>query len=410
MKRTRTIVRVGKNHKWYDECLSLTTLTKQLYNVGLYELRQALLKRDTWLTDKELYDLMKTNENWKGLPRKVSNQVWKQVKTSWHCWLKALRVYKKNPDLFLSRPKMPSYNKSKNIVVYEKGALNIRGIPEQHRRLSKTSIIFLVGELDVVEAKIIPKANYFIISVSHNIQEQVDENLDLTRVAGLDLGLNNLIAIATNQAGVPHKLVNGRYLKSVNQRWNKKKAYLQSLLPEHQRVSKQLQRITQKRNDRVNTYLHQVSRATVEWLRLNRIGTVVIGKSVQWKQNINIGKRNNQSFVQIPHAKLIDLITYKFEAIGGRVILTEESYTSKASALDLDVLPVYGKHKGKACFSGRRINRGLYRTGLRTLVNADINGALNIIRKVFRKALADLIADKQFIHHCASPDFLVIAQ
>lgn len=407
MRRARTIVRVGKNHPWFETCEALSKATKQLYNVGLYELRQALIHDDIWLSDTDLYDKMKSNENWVLLPRKVSNQVWKQVKTSWRCWPKALKVYKRNPESFLSRPKMPRYNKSHNIVVYEKGALGIRGLPEGSIRLSKTDIVLDVSGFNIVEVRIIPKAGHYVISAVYNKEEVKDENLKPEKIAGLDLGLNNLIAIATNQADTPHKLVNGRYLKSVNHRWNKRKASLQSQLPEGQRWSKQMGMITQKRNNIVDTHLHQVSRAVVDWLVDYQIGTVVIGKSTQWKQKICIGKKNNQNFVQIPHARLIDLITYKFEEVGGTVVLTEESYTSKASALDQDDIPTYGEIKSKPLFSGKRVGRGLYRTAQGLLVNADINGALNIIRKVSRKAFADLVADEQFIHHCASPSFLV---
>jgi len=145
----------------------------------------------------------------------------------------------------------------------------------------------------------------------------------------------------------------------------------------------------------------------VNWLVKHNIGTLIIGKNDGWKTSINIGKRNNQNFVQLPHTKLINLIKYKFEQENGLVVVYEESYTSKASALDLDVLPKYRKNsQQKPLFSGKRIKRGLYKTLKGLLINADINGALNIIRKVAKNSLDDLVLDKQFVHNCVTPKFL----
>lgn len=400
------VFRVKRNNQHWKECDDLSTVSKQLYNVGLYALRQALIHENKWLSPKELYQCMKSNENWTLLPRKVSNQVWKQVKTNWNSWLKALKAFRKNPSKFLGRPKMPKYKSDRNIVIYEKGALGKRGLKDGFRRLSKTGIIFDTMGLDIVEAKIIPKSDCYVISIIYKKEVEKDESLGAERIASFDLGLNNLVAIATNQVAVPHKLVNGRYLKSLNHHWNKQKARLQSNLPRGKHWSKRLERLTQKRNNRIDTHLHRMSRNIIDWLISNKIGTIIIGKSSHWKNKIKLGKKNNQHFVQIPHARLIEMLQYKFEEIGGLVILTEESYTSKASALDLDRLPVYGKETVTRCFSGSRVKRGLYKSKNGHLINADINGALNIMRKVSKKSIDDLVSDKQFIHYCASPTFL----
>lgn len=274
MKRSITILHIKKKNLLWDQCDNLSKVSKQLYNVGLYILRQGLVKEERWISSKELYDTMKLNENWVLLPRKVSNQVWRQVNSSWSSWLKALKAFAKSPKGFLGRPKMPKYQSDRNIVAYEKGALGVRGLKKGFLRLSQTDIIFDSMGLDVVEVKILPKGDYYTISMIYNKKEVKNEKLKKEKIASFDLGLNNLVAIATNQVAIPHKLVNGRYLKSVNQHWNKRKAKLQSLLPDKTYTSFQIRQITKKRNNRVDTFLHQASRAIVNWLLENEIGTI----------------------------------------------------------------------------------------------------------------------------------------
>ncbi|MCK5522285.1 MAG: transposase [Thiomargarita sp.] len=407
MNKTITLQSVKPNHPIYRECEDLCVISKQLYNVGLYELRQTLFNKSEFLNYKVLYQEMKKNENWTALPRKISNQVWKQVTGSWSHWLKALKEYKNNHGKFTGRPRLPKYNKSMNIVTYEQGALGTKGLPENQIRLSKTHIILDISLIEgqVKEVKIIPKNGHFLIKVTYT-EEMRNNDLDYSKIAGIDLGLNNLMTVATNQADIQPRMVNGRPLKSINRRWNQQKAKLQSKLKKGVFNSHQIRILTEKRNNQVDTYLHVASRTVVDWLVENNIGTLIIGKNSQWKSGINIGKRNNQNFVQIPHARLIELVKYKFEQENGIVVVNEESYTSKASALDLDEIPTFSKRRNKKSdFSGKRVKRGLYKTLQGLLINADMNGALNIIRKVARNSYDDLVSDKQFIHHCATPKF-----
>jgi IS605 OrfB family transposase len=331
------------------------------------------------------------------------------VTGSWSHWLKALKEYEKTPGKFTGRPRLPGYNKSMNIVTYEQGALGTRSLPENRIRLSKTNIILDTSLIEgqVTEVKIIPKNGQFLIKATYT-EEMKNHELDYSKIAGIDLGLNNLVTVATNQADIQPRMVNGRPLKSINRRWNKQKAKLQSKLKKGVFNSHQIRRLTEKRNNQADTYLHVASRTVVDWLVANNIGTLIIGKNSQWKSGINIGKRNNQNFVQIPHARLIELVKYKFEQENGIVVVNEESYTSKASALDLDEIPTFSKRKNqKTEFSGKRVKRGLYKTLQGLLINADLNGALNIIRKVAKNSLDDLVSDKQFIHHCATPKFFL---
>nr|WP_293096015.1 transposase [Okeania sp. SIO2F4] len=213
--------------------------------------------------------------------------------------------------------------------------------------------------------------------------------IDNNRVAAIDLGLSNLATISSNVKGFQPFIVNGKPLKSINQFYNKKKGELQSKLQkqaEERCHSNKINKLTIKRNLKVETYLHQASRIIINTLRENQIGTLVIGNNQKWKQEINLGKRNNQNFVQIPYHKFIEQLTYKAELVGIKVIINEESYTSKASFLDLDNIPNYQKgvkHK----FSGQRIKRGLYKSKNGLLINADLNGSYNIRSNCSSKCL-----------------------
>lgn len=194
------------------------------------------------------------------------------------------------------------------------------------------------------------------------------------RYASIDLGLNNLATVSSNVT--KPFIINGRPLKSINQYWNKQKAKLQSLLKGNKKSSKQIQLITKKRNNRINTYLHKSSREIVNFLVSNKINTLVIGYNKEWKQNISIGKVNNQSFVGIPFYTFIQQLEYKCKLEGINVILTEESYTSKCSFIDNETL------EKKDTYLGKRIKRGLFKTKEGKLINADLNGSLNILKKV----------------------------
>jgi putative transposase len=198
----------------------------------------------------------------------------------------------------------------------------------------------------------------------------VDPNL----VAGIDVGLNNLAAITSNKPGFAPVLVNGRPAKYINQGYNKRRAQLQAKLGQPGRT-KRMERLTTKRTRQINHYLHTHSRRIIDVLVAEGIGTLVIGKNDGWKQEISIGKRNNQNFVQVPHARFIQMLTYKAELVGIQVILTNESHTSKCSFLDDEPICHHEQYAGK------RIKRGLFRAASGQLINADVNGAYNILRK-----------------------------
>ncbi|NER08677.1 MAG: IS200/IS605 family element transposase accessory protein TnpB, partial [Okeania sp. SIO3C4] len=245
--------------------------------------------------------------------------------------------------------------------------------------LSMSEIKIPTSQTEIIEARIIPKSSCYIIEIAYEKSEETTEN---KQVAGVDLGVNNLMAVTTNQTGIGPLLINGRPLKAINTFYNKKRSLIQSKLKtkNNQNSSNRLNALAHKRNCRVENYLHTASKRAIDWCEMHQIGTLIIGHNEKWKQSINLGKKNNQQFVNIPHYRLIEMLKYKAQLKGIKVIITEESYTSQSSSLELDELPTYGEEK--PIFKGKRIVRGLYKTGDNKLLNADVNGALNIIRKV----------------------------
>jgi len=210
--------------------------------------------------------------------------------------------------------------------------------------------------------------------------------LYVIRQTYIHVGVTNLAAIASNREGFVPRLVNGRELKALNQWYNKRMKELRNKLPKNDRnpMTRQMEQITNKRNRQVDYYLHTVSRRIIGFLVKEKIGTVIIGKNPLWKQEINTGQHNNQNFVSIPHARIIEMIQYRATLVGITVEVNEESYTSKASFLDLDEIPVYDPDdKGEHIFSGKRIGRRnrLYRAKDGRKICADVNGAYNILRK-----------------------------
>jgi putative transposase len=234
----------------------------------------------------------------------------------------------------------------------------------------------------IAQVRIVPRSDGYMVEVVYE-QEERQAEVDPDRVAAMDLGVNVLAAVTSNKPGFVPRLVSGKPLKSLNQYYNKQRARQQQRLSHENRfTSRQLDQRTTKRNRRVDAYLHTASRRIIEVLVNEGIGTLVIGKNPLWKQEANMGRKNNQQFVQIPHARFIEQLTYKAKLVGIKVIIQEESYTSKASFLDLDPIPTYAANRPeKPVFSGKRIARSWYRASDGQVIHADINGSYNILRK-----------------------------
>ncbi|MFB2972319.1 RNA-guided endonuclease InsQ/TnpB family protein [Aerosakkonema sp. BLCC-F183] len=372
---------IKHTHQHWQEIDKLSFLSKNLYNAANYICRQYFFATGKKYKLAELYHLVKNSVDYRALPTKVSKQIVKRLVSTWTGYFEAHKEWNKCPSKFLGEPRIPGYKhktKGRNAVIYYHESISKAELKQGICHLSMSDIKIPTKVDNVVEVRLVPRPTCYIVEIVYEQQEE--QQIDSNYIAAIDLGLTNLVALTSNKGGFRPLLINGRPLKSVNQFYNKTKSKLQSQLGDRRKSSQRIQSLTAYRNNYVDNYLHNTSRQIVNTIKAHGIGTLVIGKNDNWKQNINIGKQNNQSFTHIPHAKFIDQLTYKCQLAGIKVIVTEESYTSKTSALDLESPCQHETYLGK------RVKRGLFQSHSGIKINADINGSLQIARKVFPNA------------------------
>jgi IS605 OrfB family transposase len=368
--------------------------SKNLYNAANYVIRQSFVYGWGYINYNEMNRLMKSHQAYKVLPAKVSQQILMVLDKNWKSFFEAVKAYKVDDSKFTGRPKLPKYKdkvKGRNILVYTIQAISSKQLKKGVIKLSGTeiSIKTQIKPDRICQVRLVPKCDSYVIEVIYNEPESTLEQIQKEAVASIDLGLNNLVALTSNQSGFTPLLINGRPLKSINQFYNKRKARLQTQLKGSRKSSPRIQRLTRCRNQKIDNYLHHTSRLILDILIAKQIGALVIGKNAQWKTEIDLGKQTNQNFVSIPHARLIEMLEYKARLVGIKVIVQEESYTSRANFFGLDPIPVYGKTDKDAVFTGKRIKRGLYKTSVGRLINSDINGSYNILRKAIPNAFSN---------------------
>lgn len=373
------IHQIRPNHKLYSICDELCFKSKNLYNAALFEFRQSFFDKDldtlTWQNINRIFN--QSNQfDYRELPSKVSNTVLKKLGNNISSFWSLIKKsdYKQKVRL----PKYLHKTDGRFIVEFNKQTFS-------NKRDDNNNLIICKSSLDLriptkvekpQQVRIIPKVGCYVIEVVYEIKEnRLKQN---QRVAAIDLGLNNLAAVVTNDGDNPI-LISGRKIKSINQYYNKMTSKKQALLPYNVFTSKSLDRLWLKRNNKISYEIHKITKFLANYFDERDVSIVVIGNNSGWKNGINIGKRNNQNFVNIPYTKFINQLTYKCKSLGITVIVREESYTSKASFLDYDEIPNY-KEGAKHKFSGKRIKRGLYRSTTRK-INADVNGAYNTMVK-----------------------------
>jgi putative transposase len=278
-------------------------------------------------------------------------------------------------------PKYLDKTKGRFTLVYTIQAISRPALAQQVIKPSGLDIHVQTKQTRIAQVRIVPRSGCYVVEVVY-ARDVVPAAVDPTLVAGMDIGLNNLAAIASNKPGFVPVLVNGRPLKHINQFYNKRKAHLQGKIGTTGTTAL-MERITIRRNRQMTHYMHTQSHRIIELLVEEGIGTLVIGKNDGWKQQIAIGRRNNQNFVQVPHTRFIQLLTYKAELVGITVVVTNESHTSKCSFLDNE--PVGHRER----YVGKRVARGLFRAADGRNINADVNGAYNIIRKAIPNAFGN---------------------
>ena len=348
-----------------------------LYNYVLYQVRQGIFSGN-YLKEYEFSTkLGRENQvDFRNLPCNVSQQVVKQVFQNIKSWIKLKKDYDNNPSKYKSRPKLPGYKRGKkqNMLVFTTSALRVKNGYIHFIKSIVDPIKTNIGDNKLCQVRIVPQATCYVVEVIYEKKEQ-NFNLNKDNVLSIDLGLNNLCSCINNVGIIPF-IINGKIIKSFNQWYNKKRAKLMGYIGD-KGTSRKLRLLNNKRNFWIEDKIHKISRYIINFCKVNNIGSIIIGLNKGWKQDINLGKRINQKFVEIPFSKLIDKITYKGKLIGIDVQTTEESYTSKIDHLALEPL------KKQEVYSGKRKKRGLFQSSVGKLLNADINGAIGIGRKVF---------------------------
>lgn len=378
----------------YAMLAEMCRYSNNLYNIALYNIRQYYFSKKKFLTYESNYHECKANENYGLLQAGVAQQTLKVADRSFKSFFNLVKKAKSGEYRFQDI-KIPHYREKGGmfVLVLSTNAINIkdgflqipmsRAFSKAHAgKLIKIAFPERLADKKIKEVRIIQifKGQYFKIQY---VYEQAEQNLNLSQdnALAIDIGLENFATCITT-IGTSF-IMDGRKLKSINQYWNKRKARLQSIADKQKNKStKLIQCITTKRNNRAKDYVRKTSRYIVNYCIDNNIGTIICGYNSDFKRSINLGKMTNQQFTQISFGSLREQLSSLCEQYGMRYIEQEESYTSKASFLDLDEIPVYNPEQpytGK--FSGKRIHRGLYRYSDGRIANADLNGAVNIMNK-----------------------------
>ena len=385
----------------FDLIKELCHLSKNLYNASLYDVRQYYFETKSYRTWQSQRPIFTKNHNpeYYALQSHLAGEVLMQVGRQFISFFNNKSGKKK---------RIPKYKDKNgfNVVTFPKITISKQIEFDEDKQLYTYILCKKSYNLKIQSTKSNVKMVKFVYDEVNDLikcfkiyeAEQPKFKKDNSRYFSIDPGLNNIVSIYNN-IGIRPLLYNGRPIKSINQYYNKTKAKLRSELSDNTKTSKRLKHLSLKRNNKIDYEMHKISTHIINEAVKNNISKIFIGNNIGWKNEIKMGRRNNQNFVNIPHTKLFNQLLYKGLMNEIEVIFTEESYTSKASFFDKDYLPKYGEsgepdnHK----FSGRRIKRGLYRDSKGNIWNADLNGAANIMRKVSDKAYKNIRKTKELM-------------
>ena len=386
---------IKKSHSYYNMFCEFTHRSKNLYNHANYLVRKEFTENNKGLRYQNLDEILKKDldyPDYRNMPTaKSAQQTLRLLDTNWKAFFNSIKDWSKNKDKYSGRPRLPKYKRKDGYFVL---TLTNQDVKQHGESLKfpkvfcdftiKPRCIHLSNFEKLNQVRVIPYNQSFCIEIIYSVSISDECLQDNGRHMSIDLGLDNLATVVTNTYLKPI-LVNGKGLKSINQYYNKKRAYYQSIAKQmnDKHYTNRLYRLTQKRNFKIEDALHKISKYIVDIALENKITTIVIGNNADWKQSISLGKRTNQSFVSIPHRKLIEKIVYKAQTHGINVTLIEESYTSGTSFLDGE-LPTKENYNKK-----RRKYRGLFVSNKNTLINADVNAAYQIMKKVFPNEFSD---------------------
>ena len=385
---------IREGHKLYPICDDLTFKAKNLYNAGLYQIRQSIFERNkcqekekpSVLSWVELISQFRKEKqsDMLALPSKISTNILKILDSTISSYYQLLKCYHDKSNLSVtSKPQLPRYlhkTEGRSVVEFTNQTISRkRGVNGELILCPKNLNLSIPTKVTNPKCvRIVPKLKAFVIEVVYEVE--VSPLKQTGNYAAIDLGIDNLATI-TFSNGVNPLVVKGSQLKSINQGYNRLIAKAQSKLPANQKTSQHIHRLWRNRELKLQSELHKITSFLSLYFDEMAIETVFIGKNQGWKQEVSLRKKVNQSFTQIPFNTFISQLTYKCLAKGIKVVEQEESYTSKASFLDEDEIPVYKNVQTKPQFSGKRISRGLYQSKDGRVLNVDVNGSYNILVK-----------------------------
>lgn len=383
-------IKMNLIYKFYinptEELVRQCKVSNNLYNQALYLFRQALKNENRWLWYADMDRLMKVTPNLDGeinyrlLKAQVSQQTLKLLDNSVKAYCKSIKNFKKNPHEYKGMPQLPGFKKRGGLfnLYFTNQSANIK---DGYIQIAK-DLIIPIPQWDKYkeqiskfkQVRIIPVGKKMKVVIIYDIEVH-NADVDNKKYASIDLGLDNLATMVCENGC---HIYSGKFLKSYNNHFNKRLAKLQSIKDKQgiKKVTNRMAFLYENRNRYIEDAFHKYSRFIVDYLVENRIGNLVVGYNKGWKQSVNIGKHNNQKFVQVPFARLTSYLRYKCEMAGINFIENEESYTSKCDSLAYEPIR---KHES---YLGKRVKRGLFQSSVGKLINADVNGALNILRKV----------------------------
>ena len=386
---------IKQNNSYYPIFCDFAHKSKNLYNHANYLIRNEFVKNDKWLRYRELDKILKTDlefDDYRQMPTAQSaQQILKLLDKNWQSFFKAIKDWSKSRDKYLGRPKLPKYKpkNGKQILILTNQNVKLKEgllyFPKSFKGfIVKPKFIEKENFVSFQQVRFIPDYKSFVLELVYNIEIPDTSLSDNGRYLSVDIGLDNLATVVNNK-GLKPFVINGKGLKSINKYYNKQVSHYREVAKKmnNRDYTNRMDLLTRKRNHKIDDYMHKASKYLIDYAIENNFNTIVIGNNKRWKQKSSMSKQVNQSFVGIPHMKFIQMVQYKAQNVGINVILTEESYTSGTSFLDNEA-PIKENYN-----KSRRVHRGLFISNKGIKINTDVNGAYQIMKKVFPNMKTD---------------------
>ena len=385
--------KIKQNNPYYHMLDEFCFMSKNLYNFANYQIRQSFIsEKRKFIGYCEMDKMLKTdgmNFDYRSMPSADSSQqCLRLLEKNWKSFFASMKDWSKNKDKYTGQPNLPKYldKSGRNLLILTNNSCKVKdGIIRFPKKFNCFTLKTKVN--NVQQVRILPRNNFILIEIVYRV-EVPNEAIDNGKYLGIDIGLDNLATITNNFGNKPF-IISGKHIKSTNQYYNKKLSKQRKIAKRMNgsNWTKEMNKLTNKRNNMIDDKLHKASKSIIDYALSCEANTIVIGNNKDWKRESSMSKKVNQKFIGIPHQRLIQMIQYKAENVGINAILTEESYTSGTSFLDNEMPNKQNYNKS------RRIHRGLFVSNDGKKINADVNGSLQIIKKVFPNAFSNGIED-----------------